>query len=93
MCLFYSNNGIVGTTALVVMASATEVMVSNCGDSRAVLCRERKAIDLSRDHKPFQVDEKARIEGHGYVFIPLSLSLSLSSFVWFGINRCLQGVG
>jgi serine/threonine protein phosphatase PrpC len=50
-----------------VMASATELMVSNCGDSRAVLCRNRCAIDLSRDHKPFQPDEKARIEGHGYV--------------------------
>jgi len=47
------------------MASATDVVVSNCGDSRAVLSRNRKAIDLSRDHKPFQPDEKARIEGHG----------------------------
>jgi len=54
-----------GTTALVVMASAKDVIVSNCGDSRAVLCRGRKAVDLSRDHKPYQPDERERIERHG----------------------------
>ena len=67
------------------MASATEVVVSNCGDSRAVLCRNRCAIDLSRDHKPFQPDEKARIEGFGYVRgkrerVKLSVEVELNFF-------------
>ncbi len=54
-----------GTTALIVMASEDELLVSNCGDSRAVLCRGTTAVELSRDHKPFQRDEKERIEERG----------------------------
>lgn len=65
MDIFPDINWNAGTTALVVMASATEVMVSNCGDSRAVMCRGKNAVELSRDHKPFHADEKARIEDNG----------------------------
>lgn len=35
------------------------------GDSRAVLCRDKKAIRLTDDHKPDRVDELTRIEELG----------------------------
>jgi hypothetical protein len=41
------------------------IIAANVGDSRAVLCRNGTAWDLTRDHKPNDPDEKARIEGLG----------------------------
>ncbi len=38
---------------------------ANAGDSRAVLCRDRRAVRLSRDHKPFDPDEYERIQALG----------------------------
>ncbi len=35
--------------------------IINCGDTRAVLCRDNFAIPLSKDHKPMWPEEKARI--------------------------------
>eukprot|EP00913_Durusdinium_trenchii_P020439 g19201.t1 len=33
------------------------LLCANCGDSRAVLCRNRKALALSKDHKPHDPEE------------------------------------
>ncbi|XP_075637345.1 putative protein phosphatase 2C 8 isoform X2 [Castanea sativa] len=44
----------VGSTAVVVVVGKEEVVVANCGDSRAVLCRGGVAVPLSRDHKTYQ---------------------------------------
>ncbi|XP_054822164.1 protein phosphatase 2C 50-like [Prosopis cineraria] len=55
----------VGSTAVVAILSQTHIMVANCGDSRAVLCRGKEAIPLSTDHKPNREDEWARIEDAG----------------------------
>jgi protein phosphatase 1L len=41
------------------------ILAANIGDSRAVLCRDNKAWDLSRDHKPNDPTEKSRIESIG----------------------------
>lgn len=41
----------VGSTAVVAIVTPDKVIVSNCGDSRAVLCRNGVAIPLSSDHK------------------------------------------
>jgi len=41
------------------------ILAANIGDSRAVLCRDDKAWDLSRDHKPNDPTEKTRIESFG----------------------------
>lgn len=55
----------VGSTAVVAIVTPEKIVVANCGDSRAVLCRKGKAIPLSRDHKPDRPDELSRIEAAG----------------------------
>ncbi|KAL3675140.1 hypothetical protein R1sor_025088 [Riccia sorocarpa] len=55
----------VGSTAVVAVVGSCQIIVANCGDSRAVLSRGGKAIALSRDHKPDREDEMARVEAAG----------------------------
>lgn len=55
----------VGSTAVVAIVTPNKIVVSNCGDSRAVLCRNGVAIPLSSDHKPDRPDELARIQDAG----------------------------
>lgn len=55
----------VGSTAVVAVVTPEKIVVSNCGDSRAVLCRKGVAIPLSSDHKPDRPDELNRIEEAG----------------------------
>ncbi|KAK6135196.1 hypothetical protein DH2020_031041 [Rehmannia glutinosa] len=54
-----------GSTAVVAVVGEEEVVVANCGDSRAVLCRGGVAVQLSDDHKPDRPDELERIEVSG----------------------------
>ncbi|KAL7122840.1 hypothetical protein ACP275_01G069100 [Erythranthe tilingii] len=54
-----------GSTAVVVLVGKAEVVVANCGDSRAVLCRGGAVVPMSTDHKPDREDEKQRIEAAG----------------------------
>ena len=54
-----------GTTAVIVLMTKDRYYVANIGDSRAVLCREGKAIPLSTDHKPDLPSEHNRIEKAG----------------------------
>ncbi|KAH9615780.1 hypothetical protein KSS87_003877 [Heliosperma pusillum] len=66
---------IVGSTAIVAVVSGCQIILSNCGDSRAVLCKRTQTtpngpkttqtIPLSVDHKPDREDELSRIEGVG----------------------------
>jgi serine/threonine protein phosphatase PrpC len=42
-----------------------KLVVANAGDSRAVLCRRGQAVEMSRDHKPMDEDERARIQKAG----------------------------
>ncbi|KAJ1430118.1 hypothetical protein SESBI_07902 [Sesbania bispinosa] len=55
----------VGSTAVVALISSSHIIVANCGDSRAVLCRGKEPMALSVDHKPNRDDEYARIEAAG----------------------------
>ncbi|XP_059628097.1 protein phosphatase 2C 37-like [Cornus florida] len=55
----------VGSTAVVAVVTPKKIVVSNCGDSRAVLCRNGVAIPLSSDHKPDRPDELVRIQNAG----------------------------
>ncbi|KAJ0247891.1 Protein phosphatase 2C 7 [Hirschfeldia incana] len=55
----------VGSTAVVALVCSSHIIVSNCGDSRAVLLRGKESMPLSVDHKPDREDEYARIEKAG----------------------------
>ncbi|GAX82159.1 hypothetical protein CEUSTIGMA_g9587.t1 [Chlamydomonas eustigma] len=64
---FSSNTcaAMVGSTAVVAVVGKRRVWVANCGDSRAVLCRSGKAIQLTDDHKPDREDEAERVKKAG----------------------------
>lgn len=53
-----------GSTAVVAVVAAECIVVANCGDSRALLCRGGVAVPLSSDHKAYP--------------LPFSLYLSIS---------------
>jgi len=59
----------VGSTAVVALllreAGRLRLLCANCGDSRAVLCRQGHAMDLSVDQKPHNPEERRRIEAAG----------------------------
>ncbi|CAN4076758.1 unnamed protein product [Withania somnifera] len=81
----------VGSTAVVAIVCSSHIIVANCGDSRAVLCRGKEPMPLSVDHKPNREDEYSRIEAAGgkviqwnghRVFGVLAMSRSIENFVW-----------
>ncbi|KAK9154362.1 hypothetical protein Sjap_001842 [Stephania japonica] len=55
----------VGSTAVISIVTPDKIIVANCGDSRAVLCRAGKPLPLSNDHKPDRPDELERIQDAG----------------------------
>uniref|UniRef100_A0A183BZN0 protein-serine/threonine phosphatase n=1 Tax=Globodera pallida TaxID=36090 RepID=A0A183BZN0_GLOPA len=63
-----------GSTACVALLFKGQFVVANIGDSRCVLCRAGKAVDLSADHKPEDLKEKERIEAAGARFLSLNLT-------------------
>ena len=54
-----------GSTCVVAVLRGDKLVVANAGDSRAVLCRQGQAVEMSRDHKPMDEDERARIQKAG----------------------------
>lgn len=52
----------VGSTAVVAIVTPEKIIVSNCGDSRAVLCRNGVAIPLSSDHKVSYLSGRSFLE-------------------------------
>ncbi|KAL9412154.1 hypothetical protein AB3S75_045721 [Citrus x aurantiifolia] len=54
-----------GSAALVALVSGDRVVVANCGDSRAVLCRGGRPVPLLPDDKPQRPDEPERIRAAG----------------------------
>jgi protein phosphatase PTC2/3 len=54
-----------GSTAVACLVIGRQLYCANVGDSRAVLCRNGKALDLSKDHKPRLPSERKRIEQAG----------------------------
>jgi len=59
-----------GSTAVCVVLHVAKdgrrtLLTANIGDSRAILCRAGKAVDMTRDHKPNDEREKERIHAMG----------------------------
>eukprot|EP00940_MAST-03C_sp_MAST-3C-sp2_P003089 g3089.t1 len=54
-----------GCTAVSCLVTPSHYVVANLGDSRAILCRNGKCVPMSSDHKPYDEDEKSRIEKAG----------------------------
>ncbi|CDP01778.1 unnamed protein product [Coffea canephora] len=75
-----------GTTALTALVLGRTMLVANAGDSRAVLGKRGRAVELSTDHKPNSTSEKIRIEKlggviyDGYLNGQLSVSRSLGDW-------------
>ncbi|CBJ26678.1 protein phosphatase 2C-like [Ectocarpus siliculosus] len=59
-----------GTTAVVAVVTPGNLYVANCGDSRAVLCKEGVATAMSTDHKPCVHTERSRVIRCGGQVIP-----------------------
>lgn len=54
-----------GSTAIGALLSPDHIFFANCGDSRAILCRDSQVILHTQDHKPFIPSEKERIQNAG----------------------------
>lgn len=54
-----------GTTALAALVWGGHIYLANAGDCRAVMSRRGKALDLTKDHKPRDPEERRRIELSG----------------------------
>jgi len=57
--------GHVGCTAVCILMSQNLIVCANAGDSRAIMCRKGKVVELSHDHKPNEEIELARINAAG----------------------------
>ncbi|KAK7821570.1 hypothetical protein U0070_014450 [Myodes glareolus] len=84
-----------GSTAVGVLISPTHIYFINCGDSRAVLCRNGEVCFSTQDHKPCNPVEKERIQNAGgSVMIQrvngsLAVSRALGDFDY----KCVDGKG
>ncbi|KAI3451372.1 hypothetical protein Pfo_008037 [Paulownia fortunei] len=67
-----------GTTALIALMLGRTMIIANAGDSRAVLGKRGRAIELSNDHKPNCTSERLRIEKLGGVIYDGYLNGQLS---------------
>ncbi|KAK8673365.1 hypothetical protein V6N13_111706 [Hibiscus sabdariffa] len=67
-----------GTTALTALILDRTMIIANAGDSRAVLGKRGRAIELSKDHKPNCTSERLRIEKLGGVIYDGYLNGQLS---------------
>nr|XP_015838764.1 PREDICTED: probable protein phosphatase 2C 21 [Tribolium castaneum] len=54
-----------GCTAVVALLKGNQLYVANAGDSRCIVCRNGKPIEMSIDHKPEDKPERKRIQKAG----------------------------
>lgn len=62
---FAGEKSFAGCTATVVLITPTEIYCANAGDSRTVLSKGGKVVELSKDHKPDDETEMKRIQAAG----------------------------
>ncbi len=63
--LVYQGSTAVCVVLHVAIDGRRTLLTANIGDSRAILCRGGKAVDMTRDHKPGDEREKERIHAMG----------------------------
>ncbi|ESQ46679.1 hypothetical protein EUTSA_v10000194mg [Eutrema salsugineum] len=86
-----------GTTALAAILFGRSLVVANAGDCRAVLSRQGKAIEMSKDHKPMSSKERRRIEASGgsvydgYLNGQLNVARALGDFHMEGMKKKKDG--
>lgn len=51
-----------GACCVTALIEGREMVISNLGDCRAVVCRDGSAEALTTDHRPAREDERRRIE-------------------------------
>lgn len=54
-----------GTTAVAAFVTPNKIIFANCGDSRGLLCSDNNTKFATYDHKPYNEEEKKRIENAG----------------------------
>ncbi|XP_031353937.1 protein phosphatase 1A isoform X1 [Photinus pyralis] len=88
-----------GSTAVCAFVSPRLIYVANCGDSRAVLCRDGNPVFTTQDHKPGLPTERDRIiQAGGSVMIQrvngsLAVSRALGDYEYknvAGLGPCEQ---
>lgn len=57
-----------GACCVTALVDGNQLVVSNLGDCRAVLCRNGMAEALTSDHTPTREDERRRIEDKVILF-------------------------
>jgi serine/threonine protein phosphatase PrpC len=64
----HGEQSMAGCTATTVLITPTEIYCANAGDSRTVLSKANKAVEMSYDHKPDNPEERKRIyNANGFV--------------------------
>ncbi|XP_036026551.1 protein phosphatase 1B isoform X2 [Onychomys torridus] len=84
-----------GSTAVGVLISPTHIYFINCGDSRAVLCRNGEVCFSTKDHKPCNPMEKERIQNAGgsVMIQRVNGSLAVSRALGDYDYKCVDGKG
>ncbi|XP_069500798.1 probable protein phosphatase 1N isoform X2 [Ambystoma mexicanum] len=81
-----------GSTAVAVLLSPCHLYFINCGDSRALLCKEGQVHFYTEDHKPCNPREKERIQNAGGMVSlrringSLAVSRALGDFDYKGVR-------
>ncbi len=90
-----------GCTAIAAVVLGNTLYVANVGDSRCVLSRDGKAVEMSEDHKPEDEGEKKRIvkaggevtaDGRGEWFYFRLKGLLLKAYTFFVVNLVNGGL-
>ncbi|XP_059373718.1 protein phosphatase 1B isoform X2 [Carassius carassius] len=84
-----------GSTAVAVLLSPEHLYFINCGDSRALLCRNAHVCFSTLDHKPCNPREKERIQNAGgsVMIQRVNGSLAVSRALGDYDYKCVEGKG
>ncbi|TRY85698.1 hypothetical protein DNTS_013245 [Danionella cerebrum] len=84
-----------GSTAVAVLLSPEHLYFINCGDSRALLCRNGHVCFSTMDHKPCDPREKERIQNAGgsVMIQRVNGSLAVSRALGDYDYKCVEGKG